>query len=115
MAITIYHNPLCSKSRETLGILSDHQAPVKVINYLETPPKAAELTRLIQLLGISARELIRTGETEYQELDLADPTLDDDTLIEAMARHPILIQRPVVVKDNRAIIGRPPQKVLELL
>lgn len=115
MVITIYHNPRCSKSRETLSILNDNHIAPRIINYLETPPSAEELAQLLQLLGIAAHELLRTGEPEYQELGLDEPSLDDTALIGAMVKHPRLIQRPIVVSGNRAIIGRPPQKVLDLL
>lgn len=115
MAITIYHNPRCSKSREALSILNDHRAAPQVVNYLETPPTVEELRRLLQMLGLAARGLIRTGEAEYKDLGLDDPALDEETLIKAMVEHPRLIQRPIVVHGNRAILGRPPEKVLELL
>lgn len=115
MAITIYHNPRCSKSRETLALLREHQVTPRIIAYLDSPPSIAELKHLLQLLGVSARDFIRTGEHEYQALGLADPAVEDDALLETMVNHPILIQRPIVVHGDRAIIGRPPEKVLELL
>ena len=115
MAITIYHNPRCSKSREALALLREHQTAPRVVAYLDTPPSVVELKNLVRLLGISARDLIRTGEPEYREMGLSDPTMDDDALLEVMAKHPRLIQRPIIVHGDRAIIGRPPHKVLDLL
>lgn len=113
--IRIYHNSHCSKSRATLALLEEHAEPFQVINYLETPPTPAELTELLGLLHMSARQLLRRGEPDYQELGLADPKLDDDALIAAMAAHPKLIERPIVVAHGRAVIGRPPESVLAIL
>ena len=113
--ITIYHNPRCSKSRETLKILTDNgHAPV-VVEYLKTPPSAEEIQRLLDLLSMQARDLIRTGEAEYIQAGLDQPSISDQALIRAINAHPILLQRPIVVRDDRAVIGRPPEKVLELL
>ena len=111
--IRIYHNNRCSKSRATLALLAGRE--VEVVNYLATPPDAAELKRLLQLLGIPARQLLRTGEAVYKQLDLADLALGDDVLIAAMAAHPILIERPIVVANGKAAIGRPPEAVLAIL
>lgn len=113
--ITIYHNPRCSKSRETLELLESCGATPEVVRYLDTPPDAATLKRLLKLLGIPARELLRTKEDEYGQLGLDDPSLGEAALIQAMVEHPRLIERPIVVAGNRAVIGRPPEKVLELL
>lgn len=113
--ITIYHNPRCSKSRQALELLESHGALPEVVRYLETPPDAATLRSLLKALGLSARALLRTGEDEYRELGLDDATLGEDALIAAMAAHPRLIERPIVVRGGRAVIGRPPEKVLELL
>jgi len=113
--IRIYHNSHCSKSRATLALLEEHGEPFRVINYLETPPTPAELTELLRLLHMNARQLLRRGEPEYQELGLADPKLDDDALIAAMVAHPKLIERPIVVAHGQAVIGRPPESVLALL
>lgn len=113
--LTIYHNPRCSKSRQALELLEARGQRPAVVRYLETPPDAAALRALLQALGLPARALLRTGEEEYQSLGLADPALDEATLIAAMAAHPRLIERPVVVNGTRAVIGRPPEKVLELL
>lgn len=113
--LTIYHNPRCSKSRQALELLEARGLRPVVVRYLETPPDAATLRSLLQALGLPARALLRTGEEEYQALGLADPALDDAALIAAMVAHPRLIERPVVVNATRAVIGRPPEKVLELL
>lgn len=113
--ITIYHNPRCSKSRQALELLEAHGAAPTVVPYLETPPDAATLTTLLAALGLPARALLRSGEDEYRELGLDNPALDDNALIAAMVAHPRLIERPVVIRGQRAVIGRPPEKVLELL
>ena len=112
---TIYHNPRCSKSRQTLQLLQEHGIEPEVVLYLETPPTADTLTSLLGKLGIGARDLLRTGEDTYKQLQLKDSNLSDAQLIEAMIQHPKLIQRPIVVKGNRAVLGRPPENVLELL
>jgi len=111
----IYHNPRCSKSRQTLELLRERGIEPEVVEYLKTPPGEAELARLLEQLGIGARELLRTKEPEYQALGLDDPGLDDTALIRAMVEHPKLIERPIVVQGKRAVLGRPPEKVLELL
>lgn len=111
--VRIYHNNRCSKSRATLALLDGRE--VEVVNYLDTPPDAAELKHLLKLLGIPARQLLRSGEAIYKELGLADPALGDDALIAAMVAHPILIERPIVVANGKAAIGRPPEAVLEIL
>ncbi|MDF2445520.1 MAG: putative arsenate reductase [Moraxellaceae bacterium] len=113
--ITIYHNPRCSKSREALELLEAHGASPAVVRYLETPPDAATLRQLLKLLGLPARALLRTKEDDYRALGLDNPALSEADLIDAMAKHPRLIERPVVVSGKRAVIGRPPEKVLELL
>ncbi|WP_295800322.1 arsenate reductase (glutaredoxin) [uncultured Microbulbifer sp.] len=112
---TIYHNPRCSKSRQTLQLLQENQIEPEVVLYLETPPDSATLKALLQKLGISARDLLRKGEDEFKALDLKDPSLSEDQLIDAMHAHPRLIERPIVVKGDRAVLGRPPENVLELL
>lgn len=113
--IRIYHNSRCSKSRATLALLEQQDKPFQVINYLETPPTPAELTELLGLLRMDARQLLRRGEPEYEALGLADPELDDEAIIAAMATHPKLIERPIVVVGSRAVIGRPPEAVLAIL
>ncbi|GAB7194450.1 arsenate reductase (glutaredoxin) [Dickeya oryzae] len=115
-SVTIYHNPRCSKSRETLTLLQQQGIEPEVVLYLDTPPDAATLTRLIKQLGFnSARELMRRKEELYRELNLADDTLTEAQLIEAMVTHPKLIERPIVVANGHAKLGRPPVQVLDIL
>lgn len=111
----LYHNARCSKSRGALELLRERGIEPELVFYLDTPPDAAQLRELLALLGLPARALLRTGEPEYAQLGLADPTLGDDALVAAMAAHPRLIERPVFVHGGRAVIGRPPERVLELL
>ncbi|MEA3373939.1 MAG: arsenate reductase (glutaredoxin) [Campylobacterota bacterium] len=113
-SITIWHNPRCSKSRQGLALLEDNGIAPDVLKYLDTPPTAEEIKAVLKKLGITARELIRTKEAEYKELGLKDID-DEERLIEAMAVHPKLIERPVVIVGDKAVIGRPPEKVLELV
>lgn len=112
---TIYHNPRCSKSRQTLQLLQENNIEPSVVLYLETPPDAASLKTLLTQLGIPARDLLRKGEDAYKALNLKDPALSDDALIAAMVAHPKLIERPIVVKDQQAVLGRPPENVLGLI
>jgi len=112
---TIYHNPRCSKSRATLELLTARGFSPRVINYLETPPTAAQIETLLALLGLEPREVMRRDETEYSELGLADPKLTRKQLVAAIAKHPRLLQRPIVVSDGKAAIGRPPEAVLAIL
>ncbi|TRX75604.1 arsenate reductase (glutaredoxin) [Pseudomonas mangiferae] len=112
---TLYHNPRCSKSRAALDLLEARGVTPRVVRYLETPPDADTLKALLAKLGIGARQLLRTGEEDYQTLGLADPALGDAELIAAMAAHPKLIERPILVVGDRAVIGRPPENVLEIL
>ncbi|MGL4206628.1 MAG: arsenate reductase (glutaredoxin) [Aeromonadaceae bacterium] len=112
----IYHNPRCSKSRETLALLEAQGVTPTVIRYLETPPDVASLRQLVKALGFdSVRQLMRRKEALYQELDLDNAELDEAALYEVLARHPALLERPIVVKEGQARIGRPPEQVLELL
>ncbi|WP_414154964.1 arsenate reductase (glutaredoxin) [Pseudomonas sp. BNK-43-a] len=113
--LTLYHNPRCSKSRGALELLEERGLAPTVVRYLETPPDAATLKALLGKLGIGARQLLRSGEDEYKALDLANPALTDAQLIDAMVQHPKLIERPVLVAGDKAVIGRPPEKVLEIL
>ncbi len=113
--VQIYHNPRCSKSRETLALLQAKGIEPVQVRYLETPPDAQTLRQLLDLLGIGARDLMRTKEPEYKALGLDNPQLSEDDLIAAMVATPKLIERPVVIAKGRAVIGRPPEKVLELL
>ena len=113
--VRIYHNNRCSKSRATLALLEERGGEVEVVNYLDTPPGAAELTQLLKQLGMTARQLLRTGEAEYQALGLDNPALDDNALIAAMVAHPKLIERPIVVANGKAALGRPSEAVLAIL
>lgn len=113
--VRIYHNNRCSKSRATLALLEQRGGEVEVIDYLDHPPSAAELSVLLEQLGMTARQLLRMGEAEYQSLGLDDPALDDASLIAAMVTHPKLIERPIVVADGKAVLGRPPEAVLAIL
>jgi arsenate reductase len=115
MDITIYHNPRCSKSRETLALIEANGVKPSVVEYLATPPDATTLERLLTLLGLEPRALMRTKEAEYTELGLNNPALSRAELIAAMVAHPRLIERPIVVSGDKAVIGRPPEKVLSLL
>ena len=112
--VCIYHNPRCSKSRQALGLLEQQGEELEVIKYIETPPDSATLSALLQQLGLSARELMRKGEDTYKELKLDNPDLSEAELVQAMADYPRLIERPIVIRDGKAIIARPPEKVLEL-
>lgn len=113
MELTIYHHTSCSKSRGTLELLREAGVEPRVVDYLRNPPSVDELRELLARLGVGARDLVRTNEAEYAELGLDGA--DDEALLEAMAAHPVLIQRPVVVRGDRAVIGRPPERVRELL
>ena len=110
-----YHNPRCSKSRGGLALLADRGVSPQTIEYLEQPPSVDELRDLLVMLALPARDLMRTSETVYKELGLADPTLSEDELLEAMHANPILIERPIFVHGGRAVIGRPTENVLQLL
>lgn len=112
--ITIWHNPKCSKSREAMEILQDNKCEAKVVKYLEEKPDAKKIKAILKMLGITPRELMRTKEDIYKELNLKDET-NDEALIEAMAKHPKLIERPIIIKGNRAIIGRPVERIAEFL
>lgn len=113
MSVTIYHNPRCSKSRATLELLRQNNIDTSVVHYLDTPPTADELRSILQALGLSAIELVRQKESVWAELGLASD--DSEQIIRAMMQHPILIERPIVVAGDRAVIGRPPENVLELI
>lgn len=114
-ATTLYHNPRCSKSRQTLELLRARGLEPEIVEYLKTPPSARELERILTLLGREPRELMRSGEPEYQELGLDDPSLDRQALIRAMVEHPKLIERPILLANRKAALGRPPEAVLEIL
>jgi len=112
---TIYHNPRCSKSRQTLELIKNQDIEPEVVLYLETPLDAQAIAGLLKKLGISARQLLRKGEQAYKEQNLADSSLTEKQLIDAMVNFPKLIERPIVVVGDRAVIGRPPEQVLEIL
>ena len=111
----LFHNPGCTKSRAALALLQGRGVTPRIVAYLDVPPAIDELRTLVRQLGLPARALLRDGEPEYAELGLGDPRLDDEHLLAAMAAHPRLIERPVFVHGDRAVIGRPPERVLELL
>ena len=115
MTIKIFHNPRCSKSRQTLTILEDNGIDVDIIEYLKESPNKETLLQIINLLDIKPRDLMRKGETVYKEKHLNRENLTDDDLVQFMVDNPILIERPIVYDDNRAIIGRPPENVLIFL
>lgn len=115
MNVTIYHNPACGTSRNTLAMIRQSGEEPQVIEYLKTPPAREELVKLIDAIGITPRELLREKGTPYGELGLGDPSLTDDALIDAMMAHPILINRPIVVTEKGAALCRPSEKVLSLL
>ena len=115
MAITVYHNPRCSKSRQTVALLRERGIEPELVEYLKDPPSAEVLKQLASLLGVEPREMMRHGEPEYRELGLDDPDLGRAALLQAVADHPRLLERPIVVNGDRAAIGRPPEHVLEIL
>ena len=115
MAVTIYHNPRCTKSRQTLELLTKRGIEPKIIEYLVAPPSEAELKHLLKLLGIKPRELLRTKEEEYKQAKLDRPDVSDADIIRAMVKHPRLIERPIVVSGNKAVLGRPPDNVLKII
>ncbi|WP_319496562.1 arsenate reductase (glutaredoxin) [uncultured Cohaesibacter sp.] len=115
MSITIYHNPACGTSRNTLEMIRKAGIEPTIIEYLKTPPSRQELVALIEAMPISARELLRKNGTPYEELALDNPALSDDELIDAMMEHPILINRPIVVSDKGTNLCRPSEKVMDLL
>jgi arsenate reductase len=113
MAITIYHNPRCGKSRDTLALLEKRGITPRIVEYLKTPPDTKTLKRLLQQLGLKPRQLLRKKEAAEAGLD--DPELSDDALIAGMVKHPIAIERPIVVNGDKAALGRPPEAVLKIL
>ncbi len=113
--VEIYHNPKCSKSRATLQLLRDRGIEPDIIEYLDVPPDRRELELLLEWLGIGVRDLMRKKEPVYKQLGLDDPDLDDSALLEAIIKNPILMERPIVIANGKAAIGRPPEKVLEIL
>jgi arsenate reductase len=111
----LFHNPRCSKSRGALELLRERGIEPDIVAYLDQSPSIADLRDLLRMLGSGARSILRSGEPEYAELGLDDPTLGDEALIAAMHAHPRLIERPIFVRGQRAVVGRPPERVLELL
>lgn len=112
--ITIYHNPRCSKSRAALALLEERKVPVNVVEYLKQPPTRDELQALRQKLALAPAAWVRKGEDAYEQAKLGAHSSEEE-LLDAMAKHPILIERPIAVRGNKAVVGRPPEKVLELL
>ena len=112
---TLYHNPRCSKSRQTLALLEERGLKPRIIRYLETPPDAETLEGLLNLLELEPRQLMRAKEAPYNDLDLANPALSRAALIDAMVANPVLIERPIVVANGKAAVGRPPESVLDIL
>ncbi len=115
MTVTMYHNPRCSKSRQALKLLQDQGVEPQIVEYLKTPPDARTLKTILQKLGMEPRALMRRKEPPYKALNLADPALGEDALIASMVENPVLIERPIVLANGKAALGRPPEKVLEIL
>jgi len=112
--ITLYHNPRCSKSRSALTLLQERGTDIRLIEYLKTPPDVPQLKRLAVQLNLPVREMMRSNEKIYRELELGSPSRSESELLHAIAEHPILLQRPIAVSGEHAVIGRPPENVLEL-
>ncbi len=115
MSVTIYHNPRCTKSRQTMDLLAENGFAPETVEYLKSPPTAEKLKEILTLLGMAPRDLMRKKEDEYAELGLDNPSLTDAELIGFMVKHPILMERPIVLANGKAAIGRPPEQVLEIL
>ncbi len=115
MKVTILHNPRCSKSRNSLALLKEQGIEPDVRLYLEDPPTEEELTSILEMLTLPAQDLLRRGEPEYKELGLGNQNLSEQQLIQLMIKHPKLIERPIVIAGGKAVIGRPPEQVLNLL
>ena len=115
MKVKIYHNPRCSKSRQTLEILNGKNLDIDIVEYLKSPLDINEISNLLKKLGYTARDLLRKGEDVYKNENLSDESFTEDFLIDMMSKNPILIERPIVVSNGKAVIGRPPEKVLEIL
>ena len=115
MKVKIYNNPRCSKSRQTLEILNRKNLDIDIVEYLKSPLDINEISNLLKKLGYTARDLLRKGEDVYKNENLSDESFTEDFLIDMMSKNPILIERPIVVSNGKAVIGRPPEKVLEIL
>ncbi len=114
MKATIYHNPRCSKSRQTLAILEEQEVDIEIIEYLQNAPDKKTLIKILKQLGMAPSALLRTGEAVFKELNLEDNP-DDDAILDAMIENPVLIERPIVLANDKACIGRPPESVLDIL
>jgi len=114
-SIKIYHNPRCSKSRMTMALLTEKGVQANVVEYLQSPPSKQELDDILNMLKLQPRQLMRTHEAEYKDNNLADESLSRDQLIEAMVKFPKLIERPIVISNGKAAIGRPPETVLSII
>jgi arsenate reductase len=112
--ITIYHNPRCGKSRAALAILAEHGVEPVVVEYVKNPPTIDDLRAILKKLGMTAGQIVRKGEDIYRE-KFSSKAMSDEQWLDALVQYPVLIERPIVIKDNRALVGRPPEKVLELL
>ena len=115
MKVTIYHNPRCSKSRQTLALLEENGIEPDIVEYLNSPPDQSRLSEILSRLKLTARDIMRKNEAIYREKDLDNPALTEEQLIEAMVQNPILIERPIVLANGKAAIGRPPENVLKIL
>ena len=115
MKATIYHNPRCSKSRQTLALLQENDIDLEIIEYLKTPPDSKQLTAILEKLEIGAAELLRKKEKAFKELGVANMLDDQQALIDVMITNPVLIERPIVLANNKAVIGRPPENVLDII
>ena len=114
-AYKIFHNPRCSKSRQALQILQDSNCDIEIINYLETNLNASLIKDVLHKLSLKPRDILRTSEQDYKDNNLKEDNFSDDDLIDYMIKHPKLIERPIVIKEHRAVLGRPPENVLELI
>ena len=115
MSVTIYHNPRCSKSRQTLSLIQEKSIDVNIIEYLKTPPNISQLKQILKQLGYEPRQLMRKSEQIYKDLDLGNENKTAEDLVNAMAQNPILIERPIVLSGEKAAVGRPPESVLDIL
>ncbi|MCB1859501.1 MAG: arsenate reductase (glutaredoxin) [Gammaproteobacteria bacterium] len=115
MTTEIFHNPRCSKSRQTLQILEENGLQPEITEYLKTPPDKARLEKILNMLGLEPRDLMRRKEAEYREAGLDNESLSREQLIQAMIDHPKLIERPIVIHNGKAVLGRPPEKVLDII
>ena len=111
----IYHNPRCSKCRQTMALLDEKNVDAEVVEYMNTPPSKSDLIEILEMLNLQPRELMRTHEAEYKDNNLSDESLSREQLIDAMIQHPKLIERPIVIHNGKAAIGRPPEKILDIL